>query len=246
MPAVKGSRRMPAVKGNQTEFIPFEDRRLGRHVVHDPKSWDYQELLPRRTVELKSVQHRRYDPIPEPNQPVGCCTMVAECLMGNTKGNRVKGQVLNMQTALDGYSIATSIDPFEGVYPPEDTGSSGLAAAKAAVRLGLADKYLWYFSVESVLLGLQKHPISFGGKWMYDMFYASREHPVVRPTGEVAGGHQWTLSGYDAKNKLIAGECWWGKGFGINGRFYISVEDFRTLMEDNGDAHFTIRRGANA
>lgn len=225
--------------------IPFEDHRLGRHVVHDPKSWDYQEALPRRVVELHSVQHRRYDPIPEPNQPVGCCTMVAECLLGNTKDNRVRGQVLTMQTALDGYSLATTLDPFRGTYPPDDTGSSGLAAAKAAVQMGLAEMYVWYFSVDAVLVALQKHPVSFGGKWMQDMFRATKANPVVRPTGEVAGGHQWTLSGYDAKKKLIAGECWWGARFGINGRFYISVPDFRLLMEDNGDTHFTIRKGAN-
>lgn len=222
--------------------IPFEDHRLGRHVVHDPKSWDYQEVLPRSTTPLRSVQHRRYDPAVEPNQPIGCCTGVSECMLGNTKGNRVMGEVLNMADAITIYSRATEIDPFHGTYPPQDTGSSGLAAAKAAVQLGVATDFVWYFSVESVLQGLQFHPISFGGLWTYDMFDATYSNPLVRPTGEIAGGHQWVLSGYNATDKLIAGECWWGKSFGRNGRFYISVDDFRILMEDNGDAHFTSRK----
>ena len=152
------------------------------------------------------------------------------------------GKVLNMQDALDGYSLATKLDPFQGTWPPTDTGSSGLAAAKAAVQLGIAEKYIWYFSVDDVLLALQEHPISFGGAWYYDMFNATRTNPVVRPTGSIAGGHQWVLSGYRAKEELIVGECWWGQSFGLNGRFYISVDDFRSLMEDRGDAHYTLRK----
>lgn len=225
-----------------SEWIPFDDPRLGRHVVHDSQSWDYQEKLPRQTTRLRTVQHRRYDPIPEPNQEIGCCTFVAECMLGNTKGNRVMGEVLDMDLAVRGYGLATQLDPFDGIYPPNDTGSSGLAAAKAAVQLGIAVEYVWYFSVEDVLIGLQSHPISFGGKWTYDMFDANRINALVRPTGEVAGGHQWVLSGYVASEELIVGECWWGPDFGYNGRFYITVSDFRSLMEDRGDAHYTVRK----
>lgn len=227
------------------ERLPFEDHRLGRHVVHDPRSRDYQEDLPRLTAPLKTVQHRRYDPWPEPNQMIGCCTGVAECMMANAKGNRVRGEVLEMVDAETIYSLATQLDPFFGAYPPQDTGSSGLAAAKAAVELGKSEEYVWYFSVEEVLQALQLHTISFGGIWTYDMFRASLQNPIVRPTGEIAGGHQWMLSGYMANEELMVGECWWGYDFGINGRFYISVDDFRGLMEQNGDAHWTKRKNAN-
>ncbi len=225
-----------------TEHIPFEDHRLGRQVVHDPRSWDFQEELPRKTQPLQSVQHRRYDPWPEPAQRVGSCTGVAEAMLGNAVGNRVMGEVLDMDDAEQIYSLATKLDPFPGIYPPEDTGSSGLGAAKATIKIGISVRYVWYFSVEDVLLALQKHPISFGGLWYYDMFRATWNNPVVRPTGSVAGGHQWMLSGYNAKDELISGECWWGKQFGRNGRFYISVRDFRTLMENRGDAHYTYRK----
>lgn len=226
----------------RVEHINFDDPRLGRHIVHDPKSWDYREKLPRSTAKLKTVQHRRYDPTPEPNQEIGCCTCVSECMMANTQGNRVKGKIFNMVDAVNMYTITTSIDTFDGSYPPDDTGSSGLAAAKASVQMGIGKDYVWYFSVEEVLQGLQRHPISFGGVWHYDMFQATRDNPVVKPTGSIAGGHQWVLSGYNAKDDLIAGECWWGPDFGISGRFYIATDDFRTLMENDGDAHFTNRR----
>jgi hypothetical protein len=224
--------------------IPFEDPRLGRHIAHDPRSWDHRQELPRTAEPLRSVQHRRYDPRPEPAQQIGCCTFVAECMMANAKGNRKKGEVLNMEDAENGYSLATSIDEFGGQYPPLDTGSSGLAAAKAAVQLGIASQYVWYFTVEDVLLALQDHVVSFGGYWYYSMFAADRYNPQVSVGGGIAGGHQWLLSGYRAREELIVGECWWGPEFGIDGRFYISVNDFRGLMADGGDAHYTYRKEA--
>lgn len=222
--------------------IPQFSKRLGRNVVHDPRSRDYEADLPRTAAPLKSVQHRRYDPRPEPRQMVGCCTFVAECMLGNTVGNRVMGQVLNMKDALRGYSLATQLDPFRGTYPPEDTGSSGLGAAKAAVQLGIATRYEWYFGTEAILRGLQERPISFGGLWYWDMFKATSYDPLVRPTGGVAGGHQWVASGYNAKERLIIGECWWGSAFGRNGRFYIAENDFDFLVNNRGDAHFTYRK----
>lgn len=103
---------------------------------------------------------------------------------------------------------------------------------------------MWYFDMESILIGLQEHPISFGGLWYYDMFRATYDNPVVHPTGSEAGGHQWVLSGYNVKTGLLAGECWWGSNFGRNGRFYISVRDFRVLLEAYGDAHYTYRKKA--
>ena len=227
--------------------IPFEDHRLGRHILHDPKSWEYQEDLPRMAAsKLKDVQHRIYDPLPEPIQRVGCCTMVAECQMGNVKGNRKKGQILDMDVAVQGYSLATKLDPYPGTYPPTDTGSSGLSAAKAACQMGIATRYDWYFNMAALLTALQLHPISFGGNWHYDMFRATTDRPLVHPTGEIAGGHQWIISGYRANAKLLVGECWWGKEFGRTGRFYISEKDFGDLFAARGDAHWTWRKNPTA
>ena len=118
--------------------VRVEDQpvRLGRQVVHDPRS----RAFTARTVgvPLRSRRHRLYDPWPTPNQPVGCCTGVAEAVMGNVLGTRVLGQILRMDTALNLYRFASRNDPWPGAWEPVDTGSSGLAAAKGAVAAGLA------------------------------------------------------------------------------------------------------------
>lgn len=233
---------MTAAVDLRVEVVEQQDKRLGRQLVHDPRSRAFTAALPAEGTPLRSVQHRRYDPRPEPDQPVGCCTGVGEAMMGNAVGNRVRGAVLDMDDALAIYRFATSLDPFPGTYPPEDTGSSGLAAAKAAVRLGYATRYEWFFGLDAILRGLQDGPISFGGWWTWDMFRATADRPVVRPTGGMAGGHQWMLSGHDVPRGVLWGECWWGPRFGRRGRFGITVEDFDTLVRDGGDAHRTYRR----
>jgi hypothetical protein len=186
---------------------------------------------------------RLYDPIPNPNQPIGCCTGVAKCCQFNAIGNRVMGSVLNMDDAIRIYSRNTQIDPWPGSYPPDDTGSSGLASAKTAQEMGLGGEYRWLFGgadevIQAVMNG---QVISVGTWWYWDMFDASGgmflSRPVVTPTGGQAGGHQYVIRGYDKGHDLALGRCWWG-GFKD---FWIKRADLDALLRDGGDAHFQER-----
>jgi len=220
------------------------DPRLGRQIVHDPRSRRFAAAPRTTTAKRQNRSHRIWDPHPNPNQVIGNCTGVAECVMGNSAGNRHKGVTLDMQDAVRIYSLATSLDPFDGAYPPEDTGSSGLAAAKAAVQLGIGDRYEWYFGIDAVLDGLQDHTLSVGTWWYWDMFNATSQNRLVRPTGGKAGGHQWALYKHDVSvSKLsigkqrVGGICWWGS----YRYFELTVDDFAELLADDGDVHRTIR-----
>jgi hypothetical protein len=219
-----------------------QDPRLGRAVVHDPRSRNYAAA--RRAVVRKDKAHRIYDPTPNPDQTIGNCTGVAECVMANTVGNRRLGVRLNMSTADKIYSRATQIDVFPGIWPPVDSGSSGLAAAKAAVEQGIGTGYEWYFGIDAVLDGLQTRPISIGTWWPEGMF--ERDINLrVRPTGQKLGGHQWTLrahwpsSSRTIGQQLVEGICWWGSYRALR----MTVDDFAELLADDGDAHHTMRRG---
>jgi hypothetical protein len=56
------------------------------------------------------------------------------------------------------YSAATKIDPWPGDYPPDDTGSDGLSAAKACKALGLIPGYLHATSLDGMQAALQDTP----------------------------------------------------------------------------------------
>lgn len=222
------------------------DPRLGRHVVHDPRSLGYPfraDTGPRKDMSL-----RVYGPKPRPRQEIGCCTGVDACVKMDTAGNRVRGAVLDMDDAVRIYSRATQLDPWPGTYPPDDSGSSGLAAAKASVEFGLVDRYEWVFNgTGGILAALAAgHPVGVGTWWLQNMFNVDRQTGLIDVSGPRAGGHQWTVTGYRRGYDAFIGQCWWGSDWGIAGKFLIRRRDLDTLLADDGDCHVTYRKGATA
>lgn len=219
----------------EVEHVDQQDHRLGRNKVHDSRSLDFPlaVTVDRSTWRDKAI--RLYEPRVNPNQKVGCCTGVAKCSQFNAVGNRRRGLVLDMDDAETIYSMNTRIDPWPGQWPPEDTGSSGLASAKTAQTIGLGGEYRWLFGgadevVQAVMGG---EPISVGTWWYWDMFRRDA-NGVVKPTGGQAGGHQYVVRGYDADKDLVLGRCWWGDFKD----FWIARSDLDGLLRDGGDAHF--------
>jgi hypothetical protein len=72
----------------------------------------------------------------------------------------------------------------------------------------------------------------------------TRTRLLVKPAGPIAGGHQWTITGWEPRYQAFEGLCWWGPSFGDHGRFRIGMNDLDTLLADDGDAHVTYRRMA--
>jgi hypothetical protein len=214
------------------------DPRLGRHVVHDSRSrrFTLPSTIDQSTWRDKAI--RLYDPLPNPNQEVGCCTGVAKCSQFNAVENRRTGVVLNMTNAEAVYSLASSIDIWDGQWPPTDTGSSGLASAKAAQQMGLGAAYYWEFRgalgiVEQIQAG---RAMSVGTRWDWDMFNPDSSGRI-HLGGGTAGGHQWIARGYWASRRWVLGRCWWGEFRD----FWISVDHLQDLMDDWGDAHWQAR-----
>lgn len=231
--------------------VDQQDPRLGRQVVHDPQSRRFAYAVdPVTELPARRFRHRVYDPYPTPAQRIGCCTLVDQAVRANTKGNRVRGEVLGMAWAEKWYEWATRNDPWPGSYPPEDTGSSGLAAAKAAQEAGVVARYEWLFAGARQVLaalagadGKPPRPVGVGTWWYADMFDPDPETLLVRPTGGRVGGHQWTAIGWEPRLQAVEGYCWWGPGFGQGGRFRIRLGDLDELLADDGDAHVTYRAG---
>lgn len=224
---------------------PQQDARLGRQCVHDPRSLDF-EHQPRALgtgpdLLVQRWRHRIYNPRPLPAQRIGCCTGVDQAIKANARGNRVAGNVLDLRYAELNYTIASAGDPFPGQWPPTDTGSSALAACKASVQLGVITGYEWMRSVRAVLQALRERPVGVGTWWHASMFHPDPRTLLVRPTGGIAGGHQWTLIGWEPELKAFEGLCWWGTGFGDRGMFRIRYDDLGELLADDGDAHVTYR-----
>lgn len=226
-------------------MVEQQDRRLGRQCVQHPgsRAFPMREAVDTSTWRTKSV--RLYDPRPNPNQPRGNCTGCDKAMEGNTVGNRVRRRVLTMDDADRIYSLATTLDPWEGSWPPTDTGSSGLAASKAAQQLGLGGEYRWALGggadavVQAIMAG---RTVGVGTWWLSGMFSPKpmADLPgqyLVEPTGSRRGGHQYRVHGYHEPTDTMRARCWWGS-WARSGVFHMKREHLNDLLMDDGDAHY--------
>jgi hypothetical protein len=175
----------------------------------------------------------------------GSCTGNAFTGARNTSPNYHPGEVpYDETTARKVYALATTLDSIPGTWNEdgsgEDTGSSGLAAAKASVRLGLYSRYEWCFGLDHLLVAAKDHPVCVGTNWYEDMFTPG-DNGLVKVGGARVGGHEWFVRGYDLKHRVAFGVNSWGSDWGINGMFVIGLDDASRLLREDGDAKVPVR-----
>jgi hypothetical protein len=146
------------------------------------------------------------------------------------------------KTALQLYSAATRLDGVAGVYPPTDTGSSGLAVAKAAKQAGYITAYHHAFGLQHALEALVLTPVIVGIDWL-DSFDKPGRNGLVKITASsrVRGGHEIEAFGLDVDARLIWFYNSWTAQWGLNGTFCMSWDDFDQLLQNNGDCTVPVR-----
>lgn len=206
-------------------------RPLGRHVNHDPRSLAYK-VVPDGTVQ--TARWERRTPVLDQGD-VGSCTGNAACGVLGTDPFYTPGFIGDETEAVTLYSSATVLDPYQGTYPPDDTGSDGLSVAKACKAAGLISGYTHITSITAALTAIQTGPFIVGTEWL-----SSMDDPdgsgYVTVTGTVRGGHEYECVGYDAGRDLWEFVNSWGTGFGVAGHFYYSSASFTKLLASDGDA----------
>lgn len=217
------------------DVVRLEERpgrgRLGRHVEHDPRSRQYGVIS--ASVDLKQVLWRRYGSILDQGD-LGSCTgnaLTGALMTGPLYRNRHN---YGERTAVAIYKRATAIDEFDGAYPPDDTGSSGLAVCKAAVERRMIVEYRWAFGIQQALLALQNGPVITGVAW-HEGFDHPDQNGRVKLAGEVRGGHEFLVRGYDPDTHTVFCDNSWSKTWGVSGSFVMAVSDWDQLLQQQGD-----------
>jgi hypothetical protein len=139
------------------------------------------------------------------------------------------------------YSLATTLDPFKGVYPPDDTGSNGESAARAAKKLGYTKlDFEPIYTLEDLQRALQKSTCVIGTDW-YTGFFEPTLCGELKISGKIEGGHAPQLAFWDAELKRFGiRNSWkdWGNrrtGTGDTGYAYWSAGTLQKLLNDGAE-----------
>lgn len=214
---------------------------LGRHVNHDSRNLQY--AYQRTAPALQTVLLKRNIPILDQGD-VGSCTGNGEvgCLGcdPNYEALPAGHPALDETLALTVYSGAETIDG-DGPYPPNDNGSSGPSAAKAAMQLGLISGYTHCLSLADVLDALQTQAVSIGINW-YDSFDNPPANGLltISPGAQVRGGHEPMLRGIDVTAQTVFGDNSWGTSWGVNGSFTMGWATLERLLSEQGDGTVSV------
>ncbi|WP_141726028.1 C1 family peptidase, partial [Actinacidiphila rubida] len=219
--------------------------RLGRHVQHDPRSRAYavsEDLLP---STYTSAVHRVRIPVLDQGDLGSCTGNAAEAFAGTdplydaistqVTARPTGDPVADEKQAVALYSAATRLDDVRGNYPPTDTGSTGVAVAKAAQKAGLISGYQHAFSLDTALKALAVSPLIIGVNW-YEGFDQPDANGHVKISGSVRGGHEFLLYGIDATNGVVLARNSWSTSWGVQGTFSFSFDDLGQLLSEDGDA----------
>jgi hypothetical protein len=218
--------------------------RLGRHVDHDPRSYQYR--FDTSGLIVAPIRHTRHIPVLDQGDVGSCTGNAAVGALGTdpfypTLSNDTRA-LLGEPLALNVYGAATVIDDAEGQYPPTDTGSTGLAVAKVLTTNGLISGYTHTFSLDDMLKALSVTPVLLGINW-YSSFDKPNTHGIVKITKNsyVRGGHEVVADEITANNYVGITNSW-TDAWGDKGRFYISFDDMGRLLSEDGDATVLVPR----
>jgi hypothetical protein len=224
---------MPSALIPEHSSNPF---RLGRHLNQDPRNANYP-FVRRVTGPTKSqlfvvvagsLNQKR----------LGSCTgnAITHCCNCNPL-HRHETKLFREVDAKKVYSRATQLDPFDGEYPPDDTGSDGTSACNAALEFGMITRFEHpEASVDGMIEALQDGPIAIGINWYNGMFHPDSNGFVnISPSDYVAGGHAICVRGVDLASQFFTFQQSWGKTWGLKGSGRIPFPTANRLMKEDGE-----------
>jgi hypothetical protein len=215
-------------------------RRLGRNLNHDARSAAYR--MPATATPKDVGWDIHIAPMDQGN--LGSCVphagtaMLATDPFWNTLDADLQRTLSDPQKAeayaLQTYRDVTRIDPYDGAWEPQDTGSDGLSLAKLLQQRGLNNGYQHVTDIPSAHAAIQAGPYPIGISWLTGMDQPGKDG-VVKVTGSSRGGHEILLYRYDLTRDLWWCRNSWSDQFGLRGDFAFDTPGYQKLIGMQAD-----------
>lgn len=210
---------------------------LGRRASPDDRDLKY--LLPRKVAAAENIRRKMWTASPVLDQ-LNTSQCVAFATRQWLKSSPIRQDMPMSEREF--YIRCQAIDPWPETRDGNDEGTSVRASMQTLVSLGLASSYSWAFSIEPVVMHLLANgPMIVGSEWTIESFTPDR-WGYIHFGGTPVGGHAWLLAGCDRERLNPDGTKGalrminsWGRGWGQNGRAWVSMGEMDLLLR-NGEA----------
>lgn len=128
------------------------------------------------------------------------------------------------------YTLCQYRDEREG----EDYDGTSVRAGADVLKIqGFLTRYEWAQDIDAVVYALlEVGPLVVGTNWYSGMDRGG----VMRPTGEILGGHAYRLTGVNTRSGVLEVTNSWGRRWGETGQASIGIDDFAALLAEDGEA----------
>lgn len=212
--------------------------------MSDNRAFDWRPRFDERSRGY-SVRALVGEPVPVPSRewpiPVwldqgqeGACVG-----FGHTHRASAAGFDVDTEAARVLYWRAQELDEWDG---QNYEGTSVLGGCKAAQEAGWIHEYRWAFGEPELALGIfEIGPAVIGVNWYTDMHNPDADG-IIRPTGNLSGGHCVCVRGRLTDVQFSFGLATvyvirnsWGRGWGRDGECYILDSDMAALIGQDGE-----------
>lgn len=118
----------------------------------------------------------------------------------------------------------------------KENGSNLRSLGKALVNRTRINAYAFASTTNEIRdWVLNNGTVMMGTNWYEDMFHPDKTG-FIHVSGHDAGGHAWSITGYNVQTGLFEGQNHWGTAWGIGGYFTLAGSDLQRLLDAQGDA----------
>jgi hypothetical protein len=259
---------VPLTHGTLTHRYTHHSK-LGRHQVLDARSLDWlhectgaalrpaahapripvldQEGLLAQGIHVSRVVAGAED-VDALGSCAGCAGTAAVSVLLDDQQARLAGLDLSSaksaeEWAIGLYAQATALDNADGVFPPDDSGSSGLGIAKALKRRGLVGHHRHATTATALASLLQTGPVLLGVPWFQAWFEPGPDGFVDHgdwAASAVVGGHEICVIALEQvaqdhaglvepESTVIRFRNSWSTSWGDNGDGLMSLATYQLL-----------------